>query len=239
MNVSMPLVAIEMQCAEAAGCYFIPQKYLSLFECHGAAVVAVSPETGASELESILAKCDGLVIPGGNDIDPTLYGQPCCEGLDELVPVRDEFEPQAICMALSMGMPFLGICRGMQILNVTLGGDLLQSIDSDIQHDRFEQMDGLVHSVRTTSDSKLSLMGAPKEFLVNSAHHQKLGSLGQGLSVEAIAEDGVIEAVFNRSCRFFGGVQWHPEEIPNEPGSSEIIESFVAACRLFSTERHL
>ena len=87
-------------------------------------------------------------------------------------------------------MPFLGICRGMQILNVTFGGDLLQSIDTDPLHAKFEQMEELAHPVRIVPGSKLSQMGVPDEFMVNSAHHQAVGTLGQGLTVEATAEDG-------------------------------------------------
>ena len=150
--------------------------------------------------------CDGLVLPGGGDIHPDFYGQPlqACRQIDR----KRDAEELALCLQfLSQGKPVLGICRGMQILNVALGGTLLQHIEG---HGTSNGMDGL-HTVTTQPTEFLGQLYGRK-FVVNTAHHQAVLALGEGLQPIQWAADGIIEGIAHRELPAWG-VQWHPERL--------------------------
>ena len=152
------------------------------------------------------ADCDGLLLPGGGDLDPALYGQlphSCCE----IDPQRDQAELALCRRFLALGKPVLGICRGMQVLNVALGGTLLQHVDG---HSRQLGQDGF-HEVRNQPDSFTDLLYG-RHFTVNTAHHQAVDQLGYGLLPVQWAPDGVVEGIAHRSLPAWG-VQWHPERL--------------------------
>ena len=156
--------------------------------------------------------CDGLILCGGNDVSPFFYGQGnlICGDLDEK---RDRVEMELFRSFLELKKPVLGICRGMHLLNVALGGDLKQDIGEYMHlfHSAWEEPDYRVHAIRTKAGSVLQ-DAYGKSFMVNSCHHQAIDHLGTGLRAVAWAESGIIEAVEHESLPVFG-VQFHPERM--------------------------
>ena len=155
---------------------------------------------------SLAADCDGLLLTGGYDIDPSFYGQVnhACYHVD---PVKDRDEITLVHQFLAMGRPIFGICRGHQILNVALGGDMIQHIPGHAQLDT--GVDD-IHAVTAEHDFMRRLYG--ERFAVNSAHHQIIGRLGAGLTVTCRSDEGYIEGILHECGNVFG-VQFHPERI--------------------------
>lgn len=149
--------------------------------------------------------CDALLLPGGGDIDPHRYGRPT-RGAREIDPARDACELALFRRFAAAGKPIFGVCRGLQLVNVALGGTLHPHIDG---HDRVNGADR-VHPVRTDDALLLRLYGA--RFPVNSAHHQSAARLGDGLRAVAWAEDGTVEALRHETLPILA-VQWHPERL--------------------------
>jgi putative glutamine amidotransferase len=145
----------------------------------------------------------GLVLTGGGDVDPSLYGADTNGRTKHIFRERDEFERELIEEADRKDLPILGICRGLQILNVARGGTLIQHVEG---HKDLE------HTVRPEPGSQLAVFVGPEEYAVNSRHHQAADRLGRGLIVTARAEDGVVEALEDPERRFVIAVQWHPED---------------------------
>jgi putative glutamine amidotransferase len=168
---------------------------------------------GAQEALDLI---DALLLVGGTDVDPALYGATPHPKLDRVFPERDRFEI-AICQgALSRDLPVLAICRGIQVLNVALGGTLIQDIPSELGGEVCHNHPGerweRVHDVRILEGTRLRELIPAGEVRVNSLHHQAVRDLGRGLSVSARAVgDDLIEGVEAKDARFCVGVQWHPE----------------------------
>jgi putative glutamine amidotransferase len=180
---------------------------------------------------------DGLLLTGGGDVDPKYYGEsdPLSKSRD-VVASRDEFEFQVIERALDRNLPILGICRGMQVINVYLGGTLILDLPS-AGHDDHSQanMVEVVHKVETLAGSLLREISGEESLGVNSSHHQAVKALGNGLMVGAISSDGVVEAaewVMKERRSFLLLVQWHPERM--DPG--KFVGASKALARRFATE---
>lgn len=167
---------------------------------------------GIFSLDLTQAKdCHGLLLPGGGDIEPSRYGQ-APAGSEEPDLVRDAAELELTANFLSWERPILGICRGIQMLNVAMGGDLIQDIPTADAHRHDPETGDRVHVVRAEPDSFLSKLYGTS-FAVNSSHHQAVGKVAPGLRLAATCEqDGVIEAVECSQKRLYG-VQWHPERM--------------------------
>ncbi len=186
-----------------------------------------------------MAKVDGLMLTGGGDIDPALYGAAPHPAYDAAEPGRDAFEIALVRAALDAGRPVFAICRGMQVLNVALGGDLVQDIPTEVNgaatHDVREPRYALAHEVWAAQGSRLATLMREKladgeACQVNSRHHQAVKHVGKGLEVVATAPDGVIEAI-ERSGTFCLAVQWHPENFWRTGEFRPLFEGFVDACR--------
>lgn len=177
------------------------------------------------------AACDGLLLSGGADVDPSHYGQEntASVGIDAQ---RDADEFALIDRFLAMEKPILGICRGHQILNVALGGTLIQNLP-DCSHRRTaEQNTDPVHPVRVVHPFLEELYG--KHFVSNSSHHQAVDALGKGLAVTCISEDGVVEGFLHENGRILG-VQFHPERMAfalRRPDAADGAAIFQAFCRM-------
>jgi putative glutamine amidotransferase len=160
-----------------------------------------------------LAHLDGLVLSGGIDLNPKLYGEERRPEADEPNDARDALEMDLLRLAMEQNMAVLAICRGMQLVNVALGGSLHQHIPSIATHQRYDLAKQIpVHSVSVETGTLLAQILGNGEVAVNSRHHQAVAKLGAGLRVSARAEDGLIEGVEHIHHRFLVGVQWHPED---------------------------
>jgi len=188
----------------------VPADYVRAVERAGGRPLLVPPSAAA--IEETLDALDGLIFSGGSDLDPELYGQEAHPETVGVVPERDGAELALLRAALERDLPVLAICRGSQVLNVALGGDLVQHLPEVVGHEGHKETPGIFadHEVEIDADSRLgSLLGdrAP----VKSHHHQGFGRLGEGLRVTARDEDGTIEALEDPTRRFAVGVLWHPE----------------------------
>lgn len=190
------------------------------------------PLTAAPILDEYLAHLSGILLPGGGDVDPVLYGQVARPELGVVQPERDSFELALCRAALQWDMPILGICRGEQVLNVAMGGTLVQDIpsqvDSPINH-RSEDETELRHEIEVRGGTLLANVLGGGRHPVNSQHHQSVLVPAPGLIVSAGSPvDGIIEAVEAPDHRFTLGVQFHPECLPER--FSSIFAAFVNAC---------
>ncbi|WP_231556258.1 gamma-glutamyl-gamma-aminobutyrate hydrolase family protein [Cryobacterium sp. MLB-32] len=170
-------------------------------------------DTTPDELLWDTRHADAIVIVGGEDITPSFYGaETGYEGETAHFSAADEGQIAVVRRALASGTPLLGICRGLQIINVALGGSLVQHIDEGIHKNEGVPIDEVLstHAVTLTETSGLALGLGDTEILVQSAHHQSVGRLGTGLVAAAVAPDGLIEALEHRTAPITG-VQWHPE----------------------------
>lgn len=233
-----PIVAVAMQCEKDAATYVLHSEYIDFLEQAGLEVLPVAPTITREGFLALLKEVEGFVIPGGNDINPILYGENPIANLDEPVPERDEFELMALPLAIKRGLPCLGICRGMQILNVAFGGTLHQNLAFD-SIDHWPDGDGH-RAAHRISLAKGSLLGKifsndkrRRELLeieVNSLHHQAVAQIGRGLRIEAISDDGIVEALSCPDAPFALGVQWHPEMMLSTRMSKCLGKAFAQAC---------
>ncbi|HEX4678534.1 MAG TPA: gamma-glutamyl-gamma-aminobutyrate hydrolase family protein [Gaiellaceae bacterium] len=188
----------------------VPASYVRAVVRAGGAPLLVPP--GAS-YEETLDSVDGLIFSGGSDLDPELYGEQPHPETNGWVRERDDFELGLMQAALARDVPLLAICRGSQVLNVALGGDLEQHVPDRVQTDVHKETPGVFadHDVAVLQGTTLaSILGDRAE--VKSHHHQGYGELGSGLREAARAPDGTVEALEDTTRRFTVGVLWHPEE---------------------------
>lgn len=185
---------------------------------------------------------DGILFSGGEDVDPELYGEQIKYKTVRVNRQRDDFEFALLDAAIERRLPILGICRGIQMINVKFGGTLIQDIKSDTDVEREHRQPGnradLTHTV-TVTEPESTLAGAVAgSCRVNSLHHQAIKRLGRGLKVTAHSEDGLVEAVEAADdYPFLMAVQWHPEELVDHPEQKKIFEQFVAKCREAAARR--
>ena len=182
---------------------------------------------------------DGVVVTGGQDVGPALYGEKDPSAIvlcGELCPERDAMEALLVPELVARDVPTLGICRGIQVINAVLGGTLWQDVPSQrpsaVEHHGKPPYDEPVHTVEVLAGTPLSSCVGVVELPVNSYHHQALRDVAPGLTVMAVAADGVVEAVWRPASRFFWAVQWHPEfaHKVDEP-SRKIFSALVGAAR--------
>ena len=200
----------------------------------GAAPVIVPAAQDEESLSRILSVVQGLVLSGGPDVHPRRYGEEPLAGLGEVDEDLDRMELAAARLAVAMDLPVLGICRGIQVLNVALGGTLHQDIASQVPESlcHTPKTDKAVntHTVRIEAGSRLRRVMGRAEIWVNGKHHQAVKDLAPGLAITAHARDGVVEAVEHPGRRWVVGVQWHPEGTWREdPFSKRLFRAFVRA----------
>jgi len=200
----------------------------------GGAPVIVPAAQDRKSLTRILSALQGLILSGGPDVHPRRYGEEPLAGLGEVDEALDHMELLAAELAIEKNLPLLGICRGIQVLNVALGGTLYQDISSQVPESicHTPKTDKAVntHTVNIEPGSRLHKLIGRREIWVNGKHHQALKGLATGLVVAARAKDGVIEAVELAGKRFAVGVQWHPEGTwRDDLQSKKLFRSFVRA----------
>lgn len=187
------------------------------------------------EVERYVALVDGVVVTGGAfDVSPDEYGAQASPALGPTKSDRTRFERRLIEQSLARAKPVLGVCGGMQLLNVVLGGTLIQHIPDEVPdalaHEQPADPKVPWHPVRVTDGSRLASFANAETIQVNSTHHQAVARLGRGLKATGHAPDGVIEAIENESGAFVIGVQWHPELLGDEVGE-RLYGAFVEAAR--------
>jgi putative glutamine amidotransferase len=177
----------------------------------GGTVMMLPPVKDEEIMEQYLESCQGVVFPGGGDVDPYYWGEVPCWELGEINPRRDYFELKLAEKVITRKMPALGICRGCQVLNVAAGGTLLQDINTAMAHQQKAPRNYPFHNIVIKPDTLLCSIMNESEIRVNSFHHQAIAHPGTGILVSALAPDGIIEAIESREAPFILGVQWHPE----------------------------
>jgi len=213
----------------------LPYSYIDSVIKSGGVPLGIAVLNDDAYIDEVLNVIDGLLIPGGDDVNPKLYNEettPYTKGIDDEL---DAFQIKLIQKALDRGTPILGICRGHQIINVALKGSLYQDISemkesANIIHDQLKNgytYEQTVHEVHFEKNSLLEKIYGEK-MNINSFHHQVLKQLGNGLQAIGYTEDGVIEAIVSQNHPFVLGVQWHPERSEDQ---LPIFKLFIGACK--------
>jgi putative glutamine amidotransferase len=216
---------------------YVNSAYLAAIQTAGGVPLPIPPQLDARARDEILARCDGYLLTGGGDLDPGTFNEPPHATLYEVAPARDHLEIALVGFALKAHKPLLAVCRGIQVLNVALGGSLFQDVASDpgtdIQHQQGKPRDEPTHPVKVVAGSRLAQILGTTDLLVNSMHHQAVKTVGRGLVPVAFAPDTIIEGVEQEEPdRFVLGVQWHPEELTErDPSARRLFGALVAACR--------
>jgi len=236
--VIRPVIGLTtyLEQADTAGCgtvnaAFLPESYLAPITASGGVPLLLPPQPVVpGVIELLVGRLDGVVIPGGWDVDPALYDQEPHERTDEPRAGRDAWEQALIREAIRQDVPLLCICRGEQLLNVTLGGTLHQHLPDVIGNGHY-QLGGYQFNlipVELRPDSQLARLIGPEAQVVPVAHHQAVDKLGDGLTAVAWSADQVVEAIEYPANTFTLGIQWHPEELPED---FALFRGFVEAAR--------
>ena len=216
---------------------YVNSAYLHAVQQAGGVPVLLPPQLSPASLGRLVRGLDAVLLTGGGDMDPACFGEAPHPTVYEVAPARDALEMSVTHMALEKKTPLLAICRGIQVLNVALGGTLYQDVGSDpgteIPHSQKEARDQTTHKVTVTPGSRLAKVLGADHVEVNSFHHQVIKAVGRGLMPVAWAPDQLIEGVeLDDDTRFVLGVQWHPEHLV---GSSEparrLFAALIAAAR--------
>jgi putative glutamine amidotransferase len=244
-----PVIGIATQTLEPVPgklplCWVMGQRYVRALTAEGAVPWLVPLLSGdEATLRAIYQRLNGVFLTGGVDVDPACYGEDRHEHCDRTDPARDWTELNLIRWASADGKPLLGVCRGIQAINVACGGSLYQHVPEQypgaVKHDDFPAApdyarDRLVHPIRVAAGSHLGRVLGAEEVTVNSMHHQGIKALAPGLTATAFAPDGLIEGVERPGSAFFIGVQWHPEELTEaHPPMRRLFAAFVTAAAAF------
>jgi putative glutamine amidotransferase len=193
----------------------------------------------ADPVEAVVTSCAGLLLPGGADVDPARYGQARHLTVTDVDAARDEYEIALVRAALAADLPVLAICRGLQVMNVALGGSLIQDIPTRVgtavPHQVPAPTDAIAHDVSVAPGSRLAMMMAGAvvggRLPVNSRHHQAVERIAPGFVVTSEASDGVIEALEHPHARFCVGVQWHPENFVEHGTFLPLFAGLISSAR--------
>lgn len=218
------------------------RSYIDAILAAGGLPMLLPPVTAAQSdvLDGYFAHIDGLLIPGGGDIQPHIYGAEKHPKTDNMDALRDDSELYLARKAVATGKPLLGICRGLQVINVALGGTLIQDVPDVVggplgHNDSAtnEDWEHMAHDLKLVPDSQLAGMLGTDRIPVNSLHHQAIGELGRGLRPVAWSDDGIIEAIEGDGPNFMIAVQCHPEALRGgaDPRWQHMFDRFVARCR--------
>jgi len=239
--MTKPLIGIGSDIAQKQGQRdraFVYTAYVDSLRRAGALPVLIPPQP-ENALE-LIEDLDGLLLAGGDDCDPSTYGEQRHPSVEPMDPRRQANDLTLARAARQRGIPTLGICLGVQVMNVAAGGTLIQdiasSIDTEIDH-ASEPSDRHRHEVLIESNTHLASILGARELNVKSSHHQAIGRVADDLRVTAHAPDGIIEGLEDPSQPFYLGVQWHPEDMPREESASALFGAFVEAARKYAEQK--
>ena len=234
MMQTRPRIGITMRIEHSTDRFYLSRHYSEAVEAAGGAPVHISLIPNADYVDSVVAHLDGILLPGSDsDVDPLRYGQQPHPRLGAVHTIKDETDLLVLAAAERRRIPLFAICFGMQVLNVSRGGTLIQDISSQvrgaIKHEQGPPRDRPSHRVRLIENTRLSMIAGAVDAVVNSHHHQAIESVGANLVATAWATDGVIEAMEDpRPDQFIVAVQWHPElGWQNDPLSQRLFRAFV------------
>lgn len=216
--------------------YWMLPGYMTMLEECGALPLMLPLTNEESLLTQCIDICDGILLTGGQDISPEIYGKEVSPYCGEICKKRDIMDQYLLISAIGRDMPVLGVCRGLQLLNAVLGGTLYQDLpteyNSDVNHVMKPPYNRNAHKVTILKNTPLAEITGEEEIGVNSYHHQAIKDLASCLQPMAISEDGLREAVYMPGKRFILGVQWHPEySYQTDECQKKIALAFVNACK--------
>ena len=217
----------------------LARSYVDAVQLAGGLVLMLPPDSRQiEEPEQVLDLIDGLVLTGGADIDPTFYGQAAHAETVGTVPERDQFEIALVNAAIERELPVLGICRGMQLINVARGGTLHQHLPDQVGHGEHRRVlgsfDGSEHDVELDPSSLAARAAGEQEHVTKSHHHQGVDAIGDGLVVTGHSSlDELPEAIEAPERTYVLGVQWHPEADPD----SHVVDSLIEEARVYRAAR--
>lgn len=233
----------EERCPSRYGSYYINRGYVEGIRKAGGVPLYLPYTDDPEEIEILLDRIDGLLLTGGKDMDPIHFKEdrhPTCE---RILPDRSSSELVLTRAAVKRQTPILGICLGLQTLNVALGGSLYQDIPSmcpsPVRHRQTEQeRHSVAHQVEVVPGSLLNkVFGGKTTLNVNSIHHQAAKVVGEGLVVSARAPDGIVEGLEHPKLPFCLSVQWHPEDLKQGESNQVLFDNLLEAARTFSQKR--
>ena len=213
----------------------VGQAYIHAIQQAGGLPLVIPIGIALTAIDAFTSHLDGVLFTGGGDIETKYFKGENHPKVSGVIPERDQLEFELLRAALKIDLPLLAICRGIQVLNVGLGGTLYTHIQDQlpdaIKHDWYPDYprDRIAHTVSVAPNTKLHQILGDSEVPVNSLHHQGIDKLGQGLEPIATAPDGLVEAVEVASARFALGVQWHPECLPDSLPMQQLFRAFIDA----------
>ena len=230
-----PLIGITSSMGNSGGAT-VADTYIKAVLKAGGTPVVLPNLTDEEDIKKLAGTIDGLLVTGGGDIDPTLFNEEPHLGLGEITPDRDTFELSIIPKMIEANKPVLGICRGIQILAIAVGGDMYQDVYSQIedrpllQHQQKAPRWHASHFVTIEDQSLLHRIMGTDRFKVNSFHHQTVRNPGNGFRISATSSDGLVEAIESIEHPFAVGVQWHPECLieNNDAYSMKLFSAFIS-----------
>lgn len=215
--------------------YVLDANYMKLIGGAGGLPMILPLVSTLEEAREVVGRVDGLVLSGGSDIESSRYGQDTRHPDRLGAPARNASDLFLARAAQERGIPTLGICLGIQVMNVEFGGSLLQHLDEDrpggMKHEEEADDEAPEHEVTVEPGTTLAKVLGQERVVVNSYHHQSVDRLAPGFRVAATSEDGVVEAIERSDHPFYVGVQWHPERMPDAPATRRLVGAFVDAAR--------
>lgn len=232
-KTTKPIIGMTALVDRGEGKQFMLNTYTESIKDAGGIPVMLHTTDDDESIARLAEMCDAFLFTGGHDVHPSMYGEEMIEGVGPCEE-RDAFEKKLLLAVLETDKPILAICRGMQLMNVVLGGSMYQDImtqrPTDVEHRMPAPSDKVIHSVRITPDTPLcSILGTENDE-INSYHHQCVKEVGQGLETMAFAPDGIIEGLYMPDKKFVLGVQWHPERLAKKyENAAKLFKAFIQA----------
>jgi Predicted glutamine amidotransferases len=239
--MSKPIIGIASDVVHREGerdQAFVFTAYVESVKRAGAIPLLIPPQP--ENARDVLERVDGILLAGGDDCDPAEYGEERHSSCAPMDSRRQRNDIRLAALARESGIPTLGICLGMQMMNVAAGGTLIQDIESavetEIEH-ASDPMDRNRHDVMVDGATNLGRIVGAQELNVNSSHHQAVGRVAEGLRANSQAPDGIVEGIEDPSHPFYLGVQWHPEDMPGEASATALFGAFVEAARTYAARK--